>query len=426
MTLVVLSQPKSVCTVFLAREPVRAPRIAERTYCEAVKEIAAALDALRVGDFQTRWDTAKQLETSGEDIVPSLLALLEASESDAELQWFVAKILGSLGHPDAAVALGQLLEQSEDEDVKLMAAQGLATLEPSAIDRLSECLEDPDRQMMVVRALTQIHRPEVVPLLLEVAQTESAKARSLALEALDQFSDPRIVPVLLGALMDISPEVRKTAIAGLAIPTPAWSAADLVERLIPYLADADLDVAAQTARVLGRLATETAAITLIKTCCDPATPPQLQQPIIQSLGWIGSLTASRGLLEIWRRLAQQSPLPEPLMQDILIGLSNVTGAAEQAEIAEQLIEWVRSPVLQQANALKARAILTLGKLAEPRMLPTLINLLEDPDYTVRLHLVAALKQIAPEQAYDRIQQRIKNGTIAPQLAEGLEIALREW
>ncbi len=426
MTLVVLSQPKSVCTVFLAREPVRAPRIAERTYCEAVKEIAAALDALRVGDFQTRWDTAKQLETSGEDIVPSLLALLEASESDAELQWFIAKILGSLGHPDAAVALGQLLEQSEDEDVKLMAAQGLATLGASAIDRLSEYLENPDRQMMVVRALTQIHRLEVVPLLLEVAQTGSTKARSLVLEALDQFSDPRIVPVLLGALTNISPEVRKTAIAGLAIPTSDWSAADLVERLIPYLKDADPDVAAQTARVLGRLATETAAIALIKTCCDPATPPQLQQPLIQALGWIRSLTASQGLLEIWRRLAQQSPLPEPLMQDILIGFSSMTGAAEQAEIAEQLIEWVRSPVLQQANALKARAILTLGKLAEPRMLPTLINLLEDPDHTVRLHLVAALKQIAPEQAYDAIRQRIKEGNVAPQLAEGLAIALREW
>jgi HEAT repeat protein len=427
MTLVVKTQPKSARTIFLVREPVRAPRISERTYCEAVKEIAAALDVLRVGDFQTRWDTAKQLETSGEVIVSPLLALLESSGTDAELQWFIAKILGSLGYPDAAVALGQLLEQSEDEDVKLMAAQGLATLGASAIDRLSECLEDPDRQMMVVRALTQIHRPEVVPLLLEVAQTGSAKARSLALEALDQFSDPRIVPALLGALTDISPEVRKTAIAGLAIPTSDWSAADLVERLIPYLADADLDVAAQTARVLGRLATETAAIALIKTCCDPATPPQLQQPIIQSLGWIGSLAASHGLLEIWHRLAQQSPLPEPLMQDILIGFSSVTGAAEQAEIAERLIEWMRSPVLQQANALKARAILTLGKLAEPRMLPALITLFEDPNYTVRLHLVAALKQIAPEQAFDAIQQRIKKGNVAPpQLAEGLEIALREW
>jgi HEAT repeat protein len=390
-----------------------------------VKDIAAALDVLRVGDFQARWDIAKQLESSDEAIIPPLLALLKQSAPDAELQWFIAKILGALGHPDAAVALGQLLD-AEDEDVRTMAAQGLAALGSRAIDRLSECLNDPDRQTMALRALVQINQPEVLPLLLEVARTESAMTRSLALEALDRFSDPRIVPVLLDALTDASAEVRKTAIAGLSIPTKEWSATDLAERLIPSLEDPDLDVAAQAAQALGRLATETAAIALTRKCCAPATLSPLQQPLIQSLGWIGSLTASQGLLEIWRRLAQQSPIPELFLQDILIGLSNITGAAEQAEIAEQLIEWVRSPVLQQADALRARAILSLGKLAAPSMLPMLIPLFEDPNYTVRLHLIAALKQIAPAQAYDAIQQRIKDGNVPPQLAAGLAIALREW
>lgn len=391
-----------------------------------MKDIAAALDVLRVGDFQARWDIAKQLESSDEAIIPPLLTLLKQSAPDAELQWFIAKVLGTLGHPDAAAALGQLLDASEDEDVRTMAAQGLAALGAGAIDRLSEGLNDPDRQTMALRALVQINRPEVLPLLLEVAHTESAIARSLALEALDRFSDPRIVPVLLDALTDASAEVRKTAIAGLANPTPEWPATDLVQRLIPSLEDPDLDVAAQAARVLGRLATETAAIALTQKCCAPATPPPLQQPLIQALGWIGSLTATQGLLEIWQRLAQQSPIPEQLLQDILIGVSNITGAAEQAEIAEQVLEWVRSPVLQQADALRARAILPLGKLAAPSMLPMLILLFEDPNYTVRLHLVAALKQIAPEQAYDAIQQRIKDGNVSPQLAEGLAIALQEW
>jgi HEAT repeat protein len=391
-----------------------------------VKEIAAALDVLRVGDFQARWDMAKQLESSDEAIIPPLLALLKQSAPDAELQWFIAKILSALGHPDAAVALGQLLNTSEDEDVRTMAAQGLAALGPRAIDRLSECLKDPDRQTMALRALVQIHQPEVVPLLLEVARTESSLARSLALEALDRFSDPRIVPVLLDALTDESAEVRKTAIAGLAIPSADWSATELAERLIPSLEDPDLEVAAQSARVLGRLATENAAIALTRKCCAPTTPAPLRPSLIQSLGWIGSLTATQGLVEIWLRLAQQSPLPELLLQDILIGVSNIPGAAEQAEIAAQVLEWVRSPVLQQADALRARAVLTLGKLAAPSILPMLIPLFEDPNYTVRLHLIAALKQIAPERAYDAIQQRIKDGNVSPQLAEGLEIALREW
>ncbi|WP_404790406.1 HEAT repeat domain-containing protein [Altericista sp. CCNU0014] len=391
-----------------------------------MKERAAALDALRVGDFQTRWDAAKQLETYGEAIVDPLLALLEAAEADAELQWFIAKILGSLGHPDAAVALGLLLERSEDEDVREMAAQGLAALGPSAIDRLSKCLEDPCRQMMALQALTQIDRPEVVPLLLEVAQTGSDRGRARAFEALDRFADPRIGPVRWRALSDPSPEVRKTAIAGLAACTLEQSTADLVERLLPSLEDADFEVAAQTARALGRLATDRAAIALLEKCRAPSTSVQLQQILIQALGWIGSLTAIQGLLDLWHRLAQQSPLPERLLLEILNGLSGPVEIAERAEIAERVVELIRSPVLQESPALRARAVLALGKIAKPTALPALVDLFEDPDYTVRLHLVAALKQIAPELAYSAIQQRIEAGDAAPQMAEGLAIALREW
>jgi HEAT repeat protein len=391
-----------------------------------VREIAAALDTLRSGDFQVRWDAAKQLENCGDEVVAPLLALLKESEFDAELQWFIAQILGSLEHPEVILALGQLLERSEDEEVRLKAAQSLAGLGGSAFAQLSTCLKDPHRQMMAVRALTQIDRPEVVPLLLEAAQTGTAEVRSIAFEALDPFVDPRILGVLWDGLTDPSPEVRKAAIAALATRTQDCPAEDLVQQLIPYLEDADLTVAAQAARSLGRLATEGGAIALARKGCESTLDPTLQETIIQALGWIGSLTAIDGLMKIWQALAQQVPLPERRMQNVLTSFAGITGAGERSRAVEQVMELVRSPVLQQVKTLRAQAVLSLGRLADAAMLQCLVNLLEDPDYVVQLHVVAALKQIDAALAYEIIRQRRSETDITDELGKGLAIALQEW
>jgi HEAT repeat protein len=385
-----------------------------------VQKIAAALDALKMGDFQSRWDIAKQLEHCGEVIVSPLLNLLQSSESDAELQWFIAKIFASLRHSDAILALGQLLEHSEDEDVRLMAAQGLAEMGTDAIAQLTDALKDPIRQMTALRALTQMHQPEVVPLLLETAQTGSAEARSLAFEALDQFIDPRIGAVLLDGLTDVSAEVRKAAIASLAVRTQDNSTIDLVEQLIPCLGDADVGVVAQTAKAIGRLGTDKGAIALTQKCSEPNLDSTLQQTLVQALGWIGSSTALEGLIEIWQMLSLQTPLPELLMQEIL------SSAVRFSEAAEWLLGLMRSPVLQQSPKLRARAVLSLGRIGSPALLPLLVERLEDPDYIVRLHVLAALKQIDSALAYTALQQRRADENNTPQLAEGLAIALREW
>jgi HEAT repeat protein len=385
-----------------------------------VQEIAAALDALRTGDFESRWEAAKQLEEGGEAVMPPLLKLLQESDTDAELQWFIAKILGALGHQDVIFALAQLLDRSEDEEVQLMAAQGLAKLGPDAIDYLSQSLQDPQRQMMSLRALTQIHRPEVVPLLLEVTSADSAEVRSLVFEALDRFLDPRIVEALLAGLNDASPEVRKTAIASLAVRTQEYPLADLVEHLIPCLEDCDLGVVAQAARAIGQLGTDRGAIALTQKYCEPNRDPALQKSLIQSLGWIGSPAAQAGLMKIWQNLVQQTPLPELLLQEVLSSTANCAGSAEW------VMDVMRSPILQQSPTLRARAMLALGRIGSPAMLSQLIEYLGDSDYTVRLHVVAALKQIDPDLAHATMEKRLKEANIAPQLSEGLAIALREW
>jgi HEAT repeat protein len=385
-----------------------------------VQEIVAALDALRTGDFQARWDTAKQLEEYGEVIMPPLLGLLQESEADAELQWFIAKILGGVNHPEAMFALGQLLECSEDEEVRSIAAQGLANLGPDAIALLSPCLKDPERQRMALQALVQIHRPEVVPLLLDLANADSAEVRMLVFEALDQFLDPRIVDVLLVGLNDASPEVRKTAIASLAVRTLEYPAEDLVEYLIPCLEDADLGVAIQAAKALGRLGTDPGAIALIQKSREPNLAPILQKTLIQALGWIGSPLALEGLKTIWQKVSPQKPFPELILQEVLSSVPTST------ESAEWVLELVQSNILRSSGTLRSRAMLTLGRIGSPVMLPLMIESLKDSDYTVRLHVVAALKQIDADLAYACIKQRLQDEKTPQQLAEGLAIALQEW
>jgi HEAT repeat protein len=389
-----------------------------------VQEIAAMLDALRIGDFQVRWDVAKQLEAYGEDVVSSLMKLLKESEHDFEIQWFIAKILGSLRHSDAVLPLSQLLE-SEDEDVRLMAAQGLAELGPKVIAQLSVCIKDPSRQMMALQALAQIQRPEVVPLLLEIAQTGLAPVRSLAFQALDQFNAPAIFDALLGALTDDSPEVRKTVIASLCVRTQHHSKTELVERLIPCLEDADVRVASQAGKALMRLGSDRGAIALIQKCCEPNLDLELQYALIQSLGWMESPVALEGLLKIWHRLAQQTPMPERLMQAILSG---VAGCSEAEVWVHELMRsgTELSPVLWQSSTLRARAMLTLGRIGSPTLIPMLIERFEDPDYTVRLHVVAALKQIDPNLAHALMEQRLKDANSDLPIAQGLAIALQEW
>jgi hypothetical protein len=135
---------------------------------------------------------------------------------------------------------------------------------------------------------------------------------------------------------------------------------------------------------------------------------------------MGSPVAQEGLMKVWQHLVQQTPLPELLLQEILSGVASCMGSAEW------VMGLLKSPILQQSPTLRARAMLTLGQIGSPALLPLLIECLEDSDFTVRLHVVAALKQIDPDLAHAAMEQCLKDTNIAPQLAAGLAIALREW
>lgn len=74
--------------------------------------------------------------------------------------------------------------------------------------------------------------------------------------------------------------------------------------------------------------------------------------------------------------------------------------------------------------IKSAIALSLGQLGEIQALHPLIQLLAS-DTGVRLHAIAALKNLAPDAAYEQLQQLASND-LAPELKQGIAIALAEW
>ena len=76
--------------------------------------------------------------------------------------------------------------------------------------------------------------------------------------------------------------------------------------------------------------------------------------------------------------------------------------------------------------MRSAIALSLGQLGNIDAIEPLILLLSDADQQVKLHALAALKQLAPEVALQQLQQLANNPTITPELQQGVAIALAEW
>jgi HEAT repeat protein len=389
-----------------------------------VNDLDSALLVLRNGDFQSRWEIAKEFSAFGESAVHPLIALLDHPETDEELTWFLVKILGSFQSPEVVLALVNLLDPAQPEDVSEMAAQTLAEMGLQDLESLAVLLDDPVRQPQAVQAIALIDRPEAAPLLINVwSQDPPPKVRALILEALDKFQGREMVPLFLQGLKDESAEVREAAITGLTAYRGIHPRDDLVAQIIPCLADKTPEVADRAARALGLLATSAATTALVAKCCDRETSLALQKTITQALGWAGVGENLEGLVQIWQSLSQTPITSEPLLKEVLTSLSR---AAARSEASGIILTLLKTPVLQASVFLKSAAAFSLGRLADETSLDCLIGLLADPDYALRLQVVAALKQLSPDRAYQEIQRRSGDPGTSPDLATGLAIALQEW
>ena len=383
-----------------------------------------AIQALEWGDFQDRWEIAKVFPNLGNCAIAPLIAVLEDEDADTESRWFAARILGKFDGPEVIQALVTLVKNS-DEELSQIAAETLGNFGPTAIESLANLLLQEESRQFATAALAQIRRTETIPPLLSVVGDSKVAVRVAAIEALSSFHDSRIPPVLVSALKDPATAVRKEAVRALGVRAYLDAELDLVNLLKPLLWDIRLEVCQSAAIALGRLKTDAAATALFELLRSPTTPIQLQIETVRALSWMETATALAYLHQTL--IAELNNTNYPVCQEIVTVLGRVEKPELKATTAEIAIDLLASshPAVQSAG-IKQSLALGLGKLGDMRALDVLIKLLADPDNSVRLHSLSALKQLDGGEARQKLESLVKQDNLELGLKEGIAIALQEW
>jgi HEAT repeat protein len=387
---------------------------------ETAELVNLAIAVLRSGDFQERWDIAKVFPGFGDAAIVPLINLVKDEDEELDTRWFAVRLLGNVNHPAAIQALVELLNSDED-DLSTMASEVLATFGTDAIAPLASLLETSETRLLAVQALTQIRHSATIAPLLTVAHDDNATIRSLAIEALGSFHDPQVPPVLIQALTDPVASVRRAAIAGLAVRRDLAETLDLVNRFVDRLWDLNISVCQQAAIALGRIGTDAAVDALSRAIVATHTPEILQIESVRSLARIGNPPACNALQNLLDNPSRQA---SEVYQEIAIALGQWTdpplkNLAAQA-LTQSLPKFISDPLIQQTIAL------ALGQLQQPVAIEPLIQLLASQNAAVRLHAIAALKQIQPQQTYQQLEKLQTSQEISPELRHGIAIALEEW
>ncbi|MEG4217840.1 HEAT repeat domain-containing protein [Microcoleus sp. Pol14C6] len=386
--------------------------------------VSLAIQALEWGDFQDRWEIAKVLPNLGNGAIAPLIAVLEDEDADTEPRWFAARILGKFDRPEVIRALVELVKNS-DEELSQIAAETLGNLGQTAIESLATLLQQKDSRQFATAALAQIRRTETIAPLLSVVADSQVAVRAAAIESLSNFHDSRIPSVLVAALKDPATAVRKEAVRALGVRAYLDAELDLVNLLKPLLSDIRLEVCQQAAIAIGRVKSDAAAAALFELLRSPITPAELQIETVRALSWMETATALAYLHQTL--MAPFTNIHYSVFQEIVTVLGRVEKPELKAIAAEILIDLLKTghPAVQEAVSKKSLA-LGLGKLGDMRGLEALISMLGDADSSVRLHCMAALKQLGAAQARQQLESLVKQESLEPRLKQGIAIALQEW
>ncbi|MBF2083769.1 HEAT repeat domain-containing protein [Thermoleptolyngbya sp. C42_A2020_037] len=396
-----------------------------------------AIAVLYEGDFQDRWDVAKlfpRLEALAAEtsesvkqlLLDPLLALLQDEDEDPDTRWFVARILGEFRQPAVLSALVHLLQTAPTEDLQQIAVAALAGFGKAAIAPLVQLLQVPHTRLLAVKTLAQIQNPGVVQPLMQLLRDPDPQVRAAALSAVGNARDRHVPDLLITALGDSSAAVRQVAVTELGFRTDLLLDYDLVSLIHPLLLDASAGVAQQAAIALGRLGTNPAAAALYRVAHLPHTTHPQQMALVQALGWMGTPAA----LHYLHRLALQWS-EEPASARLLHATIQAMGRVEAPELrwqaARHLVELLHGslPAVQTA-AVKQAIALQLGKLGDLDALDALVHLATDPDLGVKLHAIAALKQLHPNQGRQQLEALSNNHQVSEQTRQEVAIALAEW
>lgn len=387
--------------------------------------LESALENLREGNFQQRWEAAKEISKFGGEAIDPLSEFLEHPEQ--ELRWFATRILGEINHPQSIELLVDLLATPEEE-LRAIAAKSLAHFGEQTIPALSAKLSQPSTRLLAVQALSQIYSEKVVAPLLNVVTDVDVTVRSMAIAALHSYESPEIISALIQGLADPAAPVRREAVIGLGLFASRTSTLEpkylelkylepkneftknnldsldnpdgldnldsldkLVKLLTLRLADPNLEVAQQAAIALRRVNTEAAVKTLGEFLLTEPLPLSFQLEILQQLGWMDQPAALDYLQ--WG-LEHGAP---HLWLEIVTILGRVEVDKPRACALLGQILTTNHPAITRPEIRQAIAA-SLGQLGEVAGRKILTQLLSDEVRSVQLHSQFALSLLPAMEA----------------------------
>jgi HEAT repeat protein len=310
------------------------------------------------------------LASSDVDTLSPLLQLLQGAEPDLRMQAALA-----LGEQRAVRAVGALINALKDDDpnVRYHAIEALGKLKAvAAVDALAEIAESKDFFLAfpALDALAKIGdarvAPGVVPLL------EDDLLRDPAVNLLGQLGDETAVAPLTALLN--SPDA----------PT------DLIADALAALRDRYEEQYGEGAHIAD-LASREISPTGVQNLLDALGAPGKQnlRPLALVLGWLKRSGVERALTRLMGR--------EDLRDEIIEALVSHGSATLDLLIAQL-----------EAEDLEVRrsAVVALGRIADPRATPALVNKLRDE--SLAIDAANALGQIGDPQALDGLLSLIGN------------------
>jgi HEAT repeat protein len=373
-----------------------------------------AQHVLENGDFQLRWNVAKLLPQFGRSALDRLLTILADDEADPEVHWFALRALTDPPDPTTITTLLQVIQQS-DAGLVPIAIHALAQMGATVLPAIVPLLDQQDSRFAATQILAQMHHRGGVEYLLPLVEDSDPAVRQVAIDALGRFHSPDIAAVLLKALEDPIPMVRLATITAVRFCWKDDPALDWVGAIAPLLNDPDVAVGIQAAIALGYVSRVEAIPSLMQALRSAALTDQQAIAFVRSLlilDWPQAIT-------LWDRLTIA-----PRME-----LIRHLGQLQTGQ--ESLVTWLeQDPIVAESPALRQELVRAIGQQGTIMGLEPLINQLAHPDQRDRLHVIAALKQLATIMPATSVRQQLqdwpRNHPVNEALGQGITIALQEW
>jgi len=366
-------------------------RLAAQRIAELPPEIGLPLAAQAMGDtdVEVRLRAAQaaivlRMPRAGDVVIPWL------SEGDPRVRLAACDVIHAAPTDRSVVALGRVLGDP-DPHVRLAAAAAMGgSGEAAAVSPLLGHLDDPAPEVReeVARALGRIGDARAVVPLIGKVQDSLPEVRKVVARALGDLGDQRAASALMLALTDIAAEVRfeavtalgklrseeaVPAIAPLAEPDGGASDAYYAGRATPPTGVGAGEVRAAALRALGRIGSDAAVRALVKALAkdDPASP---RSPLREALAAAGK----RSTPALIALLGGSPP------GNTAAGAALVLGALHEKGGVQPILRAMARGVVPLRHGLRA-----LADLGSPAALPSVLELLDDPDPAARKEAIRA-------------------------------------